>query len=74
VVFAFGDYVLDVERCELHRGGEPVALEPLVFDLLVYLVSGSSAPRDDSMEQVVPRGAISSRPPDPNFQRSFMLR
>jgi TolB-like protein len=38
VVFRFGDYVLDIERRELRRGAEPVALEPQVFDLLVYLV------------------------------------
>jgi len=31
-------YVLDVERRELHRGGEPVRMEPQVFDLLVHLV------------------------------------
>jgi DNA-binding winged helix-turn-helix (wHTH) protein len=37
VTFAFGDSVLDVERRELRRDGEPVALEPQVFDLLVYL-------------------------------------
>ncbi|HWD58432.1 MAG TPA: tetratricopeptide repeat protein, partial [Stellaceae bacterium] len=35
--FEFGDHVLDTERRELRRGGEPVALEPQVFDLLVYL-------------------------------------
>ena len=38
MVFRFGDHVLDIERRELRRGAEPVALEPQVFDLLVYLV------------------------------------
>src|ERR1700739_2377305 len=38
VVFRFGDHVLDIERRELRRGAELVALEPQVFDLLVYLV------------------------------------
>ena len=38
MVFRFGDHVLDIERRELRRGVEPVALEPQVFDLLVYLV------------------------------------
>ena len=38
MVFRLGDHVLDVERRELRRGLEPVALEPQVFDLLVYLV------------------------------------
>jgi DNA-binding winged helix-turn-helix (wHTH) protein len=38
VEFSFGDHVLDLDRRELRRGGEVVALEPQVFDLLVYLV------------------------------------
>ena len=36
--FSFGDHVLDVDRRELRRGTELIALEPQVFDLLVYLV------------------------------------
>ena len=35
---AFGDYVLDSGRRELRRSGVPVAVEPQVFDLLLYLV------------------------------------
>ena len=35
----FAGHVLDVDRRELTRDGMPVALEPQVFDLLVYLVS-----------------------------------
>jgi TolB-like protein len=38
VQFFFGDHVLDVRRRELKRGREQVAIEPQVFDLLVYLV------------------------------------
>lgn len=38
MVFRFDDHVLDAERRELHRGAELIALEPQVFDLLVYLV------------------------------------
>jgi TolB-like protein/Tfp pilus assembly protein PilF len=38
VQFIFGDHVLDGDRRELHRGAEPVAVEPQVFDLLIYLV------------------------------------
>jgi hypothetical protein len=34
VFFRFDDHVLDVERCELRRGLEPVVLESQVFDLL----------------------------------------
>jgi TolB-like protein len=39
VSIAFGDCLLDAERRELHRCGEQVALEPRVFDLLLYLVA-----------------------------------
>jgi TolB-like protein len=36
--FTFQDYRLDVARRELKRGAQPVAVEPQVFDLLVYLL------------------------------------
>ena len=36
--FLFSDYRLDPDRRELLRDSVPVALEPQVFDLLVYLV------------------------------------
>jgi len=35
---SFGEYVLDAERRELRRGDVQVALEPQVFDVLLYLV------------------------------------
>ena len=35
----FEDYSLDVDRRELRRRSEPVAIEPQVFDLLAYLVA-----------------------------------
>jgi len=35
---AFGEYVLDAERRELRHGTDQVALEPQVFDVLLYLV------------------------------------
>jgi TolB-like protein/Flp pilus assembly protein TadD len=38
VQFFFADHRLDTDRRELHRGSELVAVEPQVFDLLVYLV------------------------------------
>jgi DNA-binding winged helix-turn-helix (wHTH) protein len=54
VFFRFGDHVLDIERCELRRGVEPVALEPQVFDLLVYLVRnrGRVVSKDDLIQGV----------------------
>jgi len=36
--YLFGDHLLDTARRELSRGGEQVAVEPQVFDLLVYLL------------------------------------
>jgi TolB-like protein/DNA-binding winged helix-turn-helix (wHTH) protein len=36
--FHFTGHVLDTDRRELRRGEEPVAVEPQVFDLLVYLI------------------------------------
>jgi TolB-like protein len=36
--FSFADYTLDCARRELRLDTQPVALEPQVFDLLVYLV------------------------------------
>jgi DNA-binding winged helix-turn-helix (wHTH) protein len=38
VQFLFADHTLDTERRELHRRSAPIAVEPQVFDLLVYLV------------------------------------
>jgi len=38
VQFRFEHHVLDSDRRELRRGADVVALEPQVFDLLVYLV------------------------------------
>jgi TolB-like protein/cytochrome c-type biogenesis protein CcmH/NrfG len=36
--FHFSNHVLDVDLRELSRAGAPVAVEPQVFDLLIYLV------------------------------------
>ena len=38
MLFLFANHVLDTDRRELHRGSQPIAVEPQVFDLLVYLV------------------------------------
>lgn len=47
--FLFEGHALDVDRRELRRGSEPVAMEPQVFDLLVYLVCnrGRVVSKDD---------------------------
>jgi DNA-binding winged helix-turn-helix (wHTH) protein len=36
--FHFENHVLDIDRRELRRGGDLIALEPQVFDLLLFLV------------------------------------
>lgn len=38
MLYVFEDYALDMDRRELRRGSEPIALEPQVFDLLAYLI------------------------------------
>jgi TolB-like protein/cytochrome c-type biogenesis protein CcmH/NrfG len=38
VQFLFDNHTLDADRRELRRGAERIAVEPQVFDLLVYLV------------------------------------
>jgi TolB-like protein len=52
--FLFEDHVLDVDRRELRRGAQRVALEPQVFDLLVYLLRNRDrvVSKDDLIEGV----------------------
>jgi TolB-like protein len=52
--FHFSDHVLDVRLRELTRAGEPIAVEPQVFDLLVYLVENRNrvVSKDDLIEAV----------------------
>jgi TolB-like protein/Tfp pilus assembly protein PilF len=54
MVLRFGDHVLDIDRRELRRGAELVALEPQVFDLLVYLVRNRDrvVSKDDLIDSV----------------------
>ncbi len=39
MIYRFGDCELDEERRELHRAGQRVAIEPKVFEVLLYLLS-----------------------------------
>ncbi len=52
--FFFEDYELDADRRELTRGAERIALEPQVFDLLVYLVQNGDrvVSKDELIERV----------------------
>ena len=52
--YSFVDHLLDVERRELRRNGESIALEPQVFDLLVYLIRNRSrvVTKDDLLDSI----------------------
>ena len=39
MIYFFENYSLDIDRRELRRGAEAVAVEPQVFDVLAYLIS-----------------------------------
>ena len=54
MLFVFGDYALDLNRRELRRGSDLIAVEPQVFDLLVYLVQNRDrvVTKDDLLEAV----------------------
>src|SRR5712671_5821266 len=66
--FVFADHLLDIDRRELRRGGERIALEPQVFDLLVYLVRNRErvVSKDDLLQaiwggRIVSESTMSSR-------------
>jgi TolB-like protein len=61
VEFLFSDHRLDTSRRELRRGSEAIAVEPQVFDLLVYLVENRDrvVSKDDLIASVW-RGRIVS--------------
>jgi len=54
MTFLFEDFSLDVPSRELRRGAERIALEPQVFDLLVYLIENHDrvVSRDDLIASV----------------------
>lgn len=43
MLYQFGEYLLDAGERQLRRAGKPVSLEPLVFDLLEFLVRNRGA-------------------------------
>src|SRR5258707_12525835 len=64
----FGDHRLDVDRRELRRSSEPVAVEPLVFDLLVHLLRNPDrvVSKDELLEvvwggRIVSESALTTR-------------
>src|SRR5688500_8886936 len=52
--FFFADHVLDLERRELKRGSQNIAVEPQVFDLLAYLIQNRDrvVSKDDLMSAI----------------------
>ena len=54
MLFQFGQYSIDTDRRELKRAEELVAVEPQVFDLLVYLIRNRNrvVSKDDLLEGV----------------------
>lgn len=54
MLFSFEDFTLDVARRELRRGTDRIAVEPQVFDLLVYLIENRDrvVSRDDLIAAV----------------------
>ena len=59
--FLFADHILDTDRRELHRGSERIAVEPQVFDLLIYLVQNRDrvVSKDDLLASVWAGRAVS---------------
>jgi predicted ATPase/DNA-binding winged helix-turn-helix (wHTH) protein len=54
--YIFGDYVLDTQRQELQRAGEPLPLRRKVFQVLVYLLSHHErvVPKQELLERLWP--------------------
>jgi TolB-like protein len=54
VRYEFGEHVIDLDRRELRRGGERIATEPQVFDLIAFLVRNRErvVSRDDLINEV----------------------
>src|SRR5438128_1605112 len=53
-IYIFGAYELDTQRYQLRRAGEPLPLEPKVFDVLAYLVHHRDrlVPKEELFEHV----------------------
>lgn len=71
MLFSFTDRTLDLERRELRRGSERIAVEPQVFDLLVHLIRNRDhvVSRDDLIEAVWNGRIISGIDLDEPYQR-----
>ena len=63
VKFIFENHILDLDRRELWRGSELIAVEPQVFDLLLYLVQNRErvVSKDDLIAAVWEGGSFPIR-------------
>ena len=54
MIYQFDNCSVDTERFRLGRAGQPVAIEPLAFDLLVYLIEHRDAvvTRDELLDRL----------------------
>ena len=76
VQFHFSNHVLDAGVRELTRGGQNVAVEPQVFDLLVYLVENRDrvVSKDDLIETIWHGRIVSEFDADQPHQRRAHAR
>ena len=68
MIYAFADCTLDTASYELHRAGQPVAVEPQVFELLMLLAAnpGRLVTKDEILDvvwqaRIVSEATLSSR-------------
>jgi DNA-binding winged helix-turn-helix (wHTH) protein len=61
MIYVFGDFELDEHRYELRRAGEPLKLEPKVFEVLAYLIRHRDrfVSRDELIEKLWPGQVVS---------------
>jgi DNA-binding response OmpR family regulator len=61
MIYRFGNYELDAQRCELRCAGQQVAIEPRVFDVLAYLLQHHDrvVTKDELLEQCWPDTFVS---------------
>src|SRR5262252_7854578 len=61
MLYVFGDYTLDTQRCEVQCAGQPVHVRAKVFQVLVYLLTHRDrvVPKQELCEQLWPTQFIS---------------
>ena len=65
MIYAFGDFQLDEERCELRRAGTPIRLEPKAFRILAYLIQHRDrvVTREELLERFWPGEFVTASAP-----------